>query len=338
MKIFHHTDDDGYCSAAIVFRYLIKMYDIPTEEDFFPYSYGRNIELPELRKGEEVYIVDLALDDNIMVLIRHCVDSEAKVIHIDHHESTLKFISKLTPSNRAYINSITHFYETGISASLMTYAYSCFTDEQQRNPEEVAFYDKNDCRDLFIEENTYGYSIPLAIRYINDYDIWKFALKETEEFHAGFYACPWKDRPWDEGWKNLFMSENALVPPIIESGHSIKVYIEKTYEQIRKRAFDIHTDFGHGIFINTDAGTSKVFGNMLKEYDFGCMFYFNGEEWKYELRSAEGKTNVADIAITFGGGGHANAAGFKCGELIPIIEDHLRKLGTGVSVISVENI
>lgn len=317
MKIFHHNDDDGYCSAAIVFRYLINMWDIPTENDFFVYSYGKEITLPEINTNETVYIVDLALDANIMKLIMHCVDNEANVIHIDHHESTQKYMEKASPTAKAYLDAITHFYENGISASLMTYAYSCFTDEMKRNPENVSFYDANECRDLFIEDMPYPYSIPLAVRYINDYDIWKFDLKETLEFHEGFYSSPWRTKPWDDGWKRLFMSENALVPPIIESGTAIVKHTEKRYESIRKNAF-VHLDSegNECICINTDSTDSKVFGDLLQHYDYGCLFKFDGKVWHNSLRSSDEGINVADIAEKHGGGGHAHAAGFQSDECI----------------------
>ena len=125
----------------------------------------------------------------------------------------------------------------------------------------------------------------------------------------------------------LFQTENAFVPPIINEGYGIIKYNETRYELIRKHAFVVDTEYGQCICLNTDAGTSKVFGDLLDQYDFGCMFYYTGTAWKYELRSAErdGATNVADIAMSFGGGGHAHAAGFKADILIDSISNAMNK-------------
>jgi oligoribonuclease NrnB/cAMP/cGMP phosphodiesterase (DHH superfamily) len=102
-----------------------------------------------------------------------------------------------------------------------------------------------------------------------------------------------------------------LVPPIINAGYSIVTYKEAQYESIRKSAFVVDTEFGRCVCINTDAGSSKVFGDLLKQYDFGCMFRYNGKIWINQLRSDEtSDINVAEIAAKFGGGGHAHAAGF----------------------------
>lgn len=310
MKIYHHNDDDGFCSAAIVRRYLCDGYDIPTEDDFFVYNYNGELPLPELRKGETVYIVDLALTTEIMKVIRHAIDSEAKVIHIDHHESTKTFMENATVPQKAYLDQITHFYEIGVSGCLMTFAFSCFNEEQRKNPEEVNFWDDRECRDLYVE-NRGPYSIPLAVGYINDWDIWAFKLKETEAFHEGFYPYQWRSTPWDKAWLDLFNRENMLVPPIIDAGYAIVKYKEAQYMSIRKNAFAVETEFGRCICINTDAGSSKVFGDLLKQYDFGCMFRYNGKIWINSLRSDEASDiNVAEIAEKFGGGGHTHAASF----------------------------
>ena len=34
MLVVHHTDNDGYCCAAIAKNYLVMAYDIPAEDDF----------------------------------------------------------------------------------------------------------------------------------------------------------------------------------------------------------------------------------------------------------------------------------------------------------------
>ena len=44
---------------------------------------------------------------------------------------------------------------------------------------------------------------------------------------------------------------------------------------------------------------------------FAAAYYFDGEGYKFSLRSKEDGADVSKIAAVFGGGGHKNASGFK---------------------------
>ena len=92
MKIIHHNDNDGYCAAACVNSYLTDAINVPQKEDFYVYSHNLDFTPPEVKPGETVYVVDLSLDERIFSFIKYCVDTGARVIHIDHHQKTFDFI------------------------------------------------------------------------------------------------------------------------------------------------------------------------------------------------------------------------------------------------------
>ena len=65
----------------------------------------------------------------------------------------------------------------------------------------------------------------------------------------------------------------------------------------------------------------------IDKYDMLIGFSFDGENWKYSLRS--NKINCAAIAEKYGGGGHVGAAGFRDEKLLlkkyDFSEDNIRK-------------
>jgi nanoRNase/pAp phosphatase (c-di-AMP/oligoRNAs hydrolase) len=57
-----------------------------------------------------------------------------------------------------------------------------------------------------------------------------------------------------------------------------------------------------------------LFDSIEEDYDIMIPFSFNGEEWNVSLYTKK-DIDVGKIAIKYGGGGHAKAAGFRCKEL-----------------------
>jgi len=51
-----------------------------------------------------------------------------------------------------------------------------------------------------------------------------------------------------------------------------------------------------------------------------------GEKWKVSLRSSDSRCNVSDVALEFGGGGHKQAAAFRCRMPLSELRDKLYKL------------
>ena len=59
---------------------------------------------------------------------------------------------------------------------------------------------------------------------------------------------------------------------------------------------------------------SELAGALAEGHPFAATYYFNGKEEVWSLRSrGESGIDVSEIAQQYGGGGHKNAAGFKCG-------------------------
>lgn len=67
-------------------------------------------------------------------------------------------------------------------------------------------------------------------------------------------------------------------------------------------------------FFNTTVNAGRL-SDHIDYPGLLCVYYYDGAKWKYSLRS-KAKVDCAEIAATFGGGGHFHAAGFSTKKLI----------------------
>jgi oligoribonuclease NrnB/cAMP/cGMP phosphodiesterase (DHH superfamily) len=83
MKIFHHDDLDGICSAAIVNSYYNK-----EDCNFISVNYKHPFPIKLVSKGEKVIIVDFSLKDNKE--FNKLLDITKNVVWIDHHKTAIE--------------------------------------------------------------------------------------------------------------------------------------------------------------------------------------------------------------------------------------------------------
>ena len=92
--VIHHNDDDGRCAGAVVVRELCNIWNRPTEETVFEYKHGYQLIIPTdvIEKTDEIYIVDVAIDNQILDLVKlvHDIrgDNMPKITLIDHHKTS----------------------------------------------------------------------------------------------------------------------------------------------------------------------------------------------------------------------------------------------------------
>ena len=344
MKIFYHGDDDGRCSAAIVKRELVNVFEPITMDDFIEYFHSGNINTPEFKMNETVYIVDLALDDVIYnQVIKPAVDAGSKVIHIDHHKTTLDRISSMTDDEKLVMEKITSFYKTELSASMLTWVYSLMYDSERKEPNKVNFDFTQGYTHVGFNVETPDmreYRIPDAIRYIDDNDVWRHEIEETKFFSIGFQLIEDK-HPASQIWDDLiYTSSQYESSKIVNDGRILWTYQEVRNKASMRNAFEsdvyerllcayqeaqykanLRNAFESDVFgptclcLNSCQGNSRIFCEKFDEYQMVCKFGYDGSihKWRYTLYSSDKNDNivdVSDIAKHYGGGGNRGAAGF----------------------------
>ena len=342
--VFHHNDDDGKCAAFLVKQYLINPMEPLTTENFIEYNYTGNLDkkTPEIEEGDVVYIVDLCLDEDILKLIRMCVEKKVTVLHIDHHHTGIELYNERKSELDSYSNYYTPFLKEGISGTMLTWIYAnVFNDTDKLHP-MIARFDFDDdklrntcCRidevgnpidsnDMPITTDRNIEHIPDVVRMIDDNDLWKHAITDTRYFSAGFQLC--KDKhPLNHIWIELLdegdvRQKNEVLTTMLNNGVTIINYRSILDARNLRNGFMLNFDGKYVVFLNTPDGNSSIFQEMYDHADAVCKYSFDGTRWTYTFYSKNDGADVSKIIESLKndwgeecgfltGGGHVHAAG-----------------------------
>lgn len=147
-----------------------------------------------------------------------------------------------------------------------------------------------------------GKAVPEMLRYIQDKDLWRWELPESEEVAAALASYPYDIRVFDtlrvadlraEG-KAILRFQNQLVDEIL---------VQTRRETIA--GYDVPS-------VNSPILQSYIGNRLAPGEPFAAIWFVKPDgRRRYSLRSAPPKgVDVSEIARRFGGGGHAAAAGF----------------------------
>ena len=311
--IVHHTDADGHCAAALV-KYELAG---PAYIDYYAYNYAGEIKC-DVDSGTMVYLVDISMNDDVESFIKHCIDIKCKIVHIDHHKTSVEYYNenKIDDPNWVYFVHDENDTRNGpLSGCLLTFIYSCMNSDKRQHPMDVDF-DLTELRDhLIFDGNTdMEYRVPFIVRLIDDHDVWRHKMNETKPFSYAYKRMPKEFISPDneDMWEAIYNDNHRIIFQAIQSGER---YIEDENErnEILRSIGGFETDiFGnHCYCINSLTAGSDQFGDEYDNHDMVCRFAYNGKGWSYSLYSSKWVVDCSAIAKEYGGGGHRGAAGFK---------------------------
>jgi len=146
---------------------------------------------------------------------------------------------------------------------------------------------------------------PWLVNYVEDRDLWKFALPKSKEVNAfiGLYA----ESTFDE-WDGVAAMD---IDRVIERGSSVQRKIDAYVSAMAKQARTLRIA-GHDVpVVNAPyVNTSELVGELAENATFAVGWFQSADGlFRYSLRS-RGGYDVSRLAQLFGGGGHRAAAGF----------------------------
>lgn len=155
--------------------------------------------------------------------------------------------------------------------------------------------------------------MPEFLAYIEDRDLWRWALPDSREFSAGFALVPMTWTAYDEFRRD----PDIAVARCKEHG---RVLLEADRHQISRLASK-HVQrslspWGRVAVVNSPVLISELGEELARVpgVDFALVWYYDHPDrsTRCSLRSV-GDFDVSVIARHYGGGGHRNASGFCLG-------------------------
>jgi nanoRNase/pAp phosphatase (c-di-AMP/oligoRNAs hydrolase) len=157
--------------------------------------------------------------------------------------------------------------------------------------------------------------VPSVLAYVEDHDLWRFALIEHREFNVALHETPMTFEAWDALIEHL-KTENNLIN-FIAKGSLLAKFEDKIVAKIFTYREKVLFEGIACYAINASRYYRSILGNMLAELNegeggtaLGIVYYRSNGAVNISLRS-KGSVDVATIAEKFGGGGHKNAASIR---------------------------
>ena len=224
-------------------------------------------------QGRAVYILDFSFSPDIM---RGIEERAAKLVMLDHHKSAA---DKLT--GFACRCGVVHFDMKKSGARL---AWEFFQSE---------------------------HPMPDLVRFVEDRDIWVWQYPESAGFLAALDMEPFEFARWQQ----IATFDALQLASYVERGRAMDEKFRKLASGIAEGAQPILFNGVSGLMVNAPGVFHSLIGETLckKSRTFALMWSVDKSGVvKAGLRSEKG-FNCIPLAESMGGGGHAQACGFKMG-------------------------
>lgn len=283
--IYHANCADGLGAAAVCRGHF-------PDAKYIPMSYGTKIEkISEELFRKSILMVDFSLRHGEMLELASIADH---IVVLDHHKTAE---AELAPFNKGWIKH--RDIERAIDEAI-----------HKRRPCVIAIFDMDRSgAGMAWDWLNPGQNRPQAVDLIEDRDLWRFNLgAESRELHAYIQTFVFHV----DGAVRL-VNEDCLDAELAQ-GKAILEAHDANIKKMLAYAHDV-TINGHVVkavnapyFMASDAGAE-----LLKKYPdtpFVAIYSLSDNKLVVSLRSDDFRIDVSEIAMSQGGGGHRNAAGF----------------------------
>lgn len=246
------------------------------EAKYIPMHYHEELPVADI-DGQDVYVLDFSFKGDRMAQLLH---HARRVVVMDHHASAKAELQSWLGKRRRGVEIVFDDAKAGCRI-----AWEYFNDEAP----------------------------PHLIRYVEDRDLWTFAMKYTREITAALDIYPRDFRVW-----NMLAYEQGdliHVRSIVPDGKVVMRHRKWVVDRIADAAWPMVV-LGSRVWVaNSPVFQSEVCAELLKRKRrspfVGC-YFLNGKLRHWSLRSRVGSdVDVGALACTAGGGGHKHAAGFE---------------------------
>lgn len=284
--LYHQHCDDGFACAWIARK---KWPDI----QLAPANYGlpfpeKDIDGAPLDiTGKNVLIADFSYKPDVLAELG---SRAASVRVLDHHKTAEADLRDYAGASMSVLRNfngggVQAYFNMEHSGAALTWDF-CFPDEP----------------------------VPLMIQFIEDRDLWRFAISQTRAFSLYLRSFPYDLAMWDGLAGGL--EHEAGRREILAEADAIERFYDRQIQDIVPTATLKSVGNHHGVPVAHApyAFASDVAHQLLQrhpEAPFAAVVVdaYGARTWS--LRSEDSRQDVSEVAKQFGGGGHRNAAGFR---------------------------
>ena len=241
--------------------------------EYLPLDHGDTKSVDELPAlaGRAVYILDFSFSPDIM---RGIEERAGKLVMLDHHKSAAEKLSGF-----ACRCGVVYFDMNKSGARL---AWEFFQPDKP---------------------------VPALLRFVEDRDLWVWQYPESAGFLAALDMEPLDFARWAE----IAAFSQAQLQEFMARGQAMDEKFSKLAADIAEGALPVTFNGRCGLMVNAPGVFHSLIGNILSEKSstFALMWQVGKEgAVKVGLRSQRGYDCIP-LAESMGGGGHAQACGFK---------------------------
>lgn len=258
--------------------------------NFVPITYGEEPPWDDIKPDDKVVIVDFSLQKPGEW--EKLISITRDIIWIDHHKSAIE--------REDVPHDVRGIRKNGTAGAELTWGY---------------FFPDDD--------------IPPIVKYVSDYDIWKFEYEDTRAVNQGLYSR--KCDPRDDLWNTLLSTDEnvygELLEEIITHGKIIIDHDKSSWSRVMKyQKYFTRFETYKAIVCNL-RGPSLIFESTdEEEYDLMIWWWFNGKDYEYRVSTHRDDIDCSEICKKYGGGGHLKIGGFQHPELLPSLKENVKLL------------
>jgi oligoribonuclease NrnB/cAMP/cGMP phosphodiesterase (DHH superfamily) len=289
--IHHHPCDDGFAAAWVARRKWPEVVIIGT-------NYGQAFPDVDIA-GKNVLIADFSYPPDVLSTLAQRASS---IVVLDHHKTGQSNLAGFTVElgEEERFDAARADRELSRLATLNRPAIAAHFD-MQRSGASLTW---NFC---FPDEPA-----PIFIRLIEDRDLWRMSLPETRAFSLFLKSYPYElDR-----WSWIADAISRTPDQVLAEAKAIERFYDRRIGEILHTATlktigrwkdipVVHAPYAFG---------SDLANALLSAYPsapFAAVVVDAYGARSYMLRSDDNRQDVSEVARTFGGGGHRNAASFR---------------------------
>lgn len=288
--IYHGNCQDGF-GAAWAVRHALG-------EDAVEFYPGVYQEQPPDVTGRDVLMVDFSYKRPVIEAMAAAARS---ILILDHHKAAAEDLRGFwrAPSNFDAWRSLV---SNGLAPSQNSRVVALF--DMERSGAGLTW-------DCLISEPR-----PRLIDHIEDRDLWRFKLPHTREISAALFSYPYDFEIWDtlmtidldllalagEAIDRKHKQDIANLLPVVRREMVIGGYLVP----VANLPLTMTSDAGQLLCDYYDRGLE---GSYLPP--FAACYWDTPVGRVFSLRSRDDGADVSAIAVKYGGGGHAHAAGFR---------------------------